>query len=164
MNIARKEPVVRTVIDIWGGTQAAVIFHETYHWHPEVAIPHTSLDPEVYDAADVVKLAQGPLSTSKLNAQSWALAALATYVMQNFGLPNPPQPFASVPAQGKVAVEPYVSTNGTFSVMLFSDVISDNATSPPDNDPSPVDVNAPGPLPPYLPPGWVQLNASVPTS
>lgn len=96
-NKARSNTSLQTTIDSWRRVKARSLFHETYHWGPaEVSNPRCNLKPEIYDPKKVTSLATNEnVAGSRINAESWALAAVACYVQQTFNLKNPPAPEAS---------------------------------------------------------------------
>ena len=99
-NNAKTNTTLQKVMDPWRKVKARSLFHETYHWGPaEVSDPICNRKPEIYDAGNVVQLAKDEnIEGSKINAESWAQAAMACYVQQIFNLKNPPVPNAMAAA------------------------------------------------------------------
>ncbi|KAF2239488.1 hypothetical protein EV356DRAFT_562960 [Viridothelium virens] len=93
-NNAKQDKSIQQVMDPWRKIKARSLFHETYHWGPaEVSDPICNRSPEIYDAGKVAQLASSEnVAGSKTNAESWAQAAMACYVMQTFNLKTPPVP------------------------------------------------------------------------
>lgn len=77
----------------WRAARARSLFHETYHWGTTVSQPRCNRRPEIYQPKDVVDLATNENTNgAKINAESWAQAAMAMYLQQTFGLKSPPVP------------------------------------------------------------------------
>lgn len=80
-------------MDPWRSARARALFHETYHWGTTVSQPKCNLRPEKYTPKDVVDLARKDnTEKAKMNAESWAQAAMAMYLQQTFNLKSPPVP------------------------------------------------------------------------
>ena len=68
---ARKNDTLQKVIDPWRKVKARIIFHETYHWSPEVSKPRCDRKREVYDPAEIVQIAKEEnVAGTKLNGRS----------------------------------------------------------------------------------------------
>lgn len=91
---------LQKTMDNWRDVRAMAMFHETYHWGRTVSDPRCLLDPERYSPSEVVDLAKGDINISKLNAESWAMAAVAIYIQKTFGRDTPPGPQAGVDGGG----------------------------------------------------------------
>ncbi|KAL2038570.1 hypothetical protein N7G274_008618 [Stereocaulon virgatum] len=97
---AKNDPdMQKTMSDLWRKIKARVVFHESYHWgKEEVSDPRCNLKPEVYNARKVMELAsEENVKVARLNAESWAQAAMATYLQQTFNLSSPPKPASQRP-------------------------------------------------------------------
>lgn len=102
-------------------TRAAAIFHETYHWCGTVSQPPANHYPETYKPEEVVLLAaQENTEGARLNAESWAQAAMAMFVQQTFNLDLPPVPKGSVSAE----VQSHLSILGISNQTLKSIVLN----------------------------------------
>lgn len=103
---AKQDKSIQQVMDPWRKVKARSLFHETYHWGPaEVSDPVCDRSPEIYDAGKVVQLAVDEnIAGSKTNAESWAQAAMACYVMQTFNLKTPPVPKSQASIDIQMAV------------------------------------------------------------
>jgi hypothetical protein len=87
---ANNNPGMQTVMDYWKPVRARTMFHETYHWQYTVSIPR-ALDYG-YTPQQVVALAANNDPNAVQNAESYAQAALAIYIQNQWGLAQPPQP------------------------------------------------------------------------
>jgi hypothetical protein len=70
--------------------RAKTVLHESYHWKDTVSSPRC-LDI-TYKPSAVVKLGRTSPIDAAINAESYALAALAIFIQQAFHLDEPPKP------------------------------------------------------------------------
>lgn len=89
---ANGDPEMQRTINKWRKARARSLFHESYHWKDTVSQPRCDLSPEVYQPQPVVDLAKKDLNKAKINAESWAQAALAIYIQKEFKTDGPPVP------------------------------------------------------------------------
>lgn len=95
----KNSPSLQGVMNPWRAARARSLFHETYHWGTTVSRPKCNRRPEVYQPKDVVDLATNENTNgAKINAESWAQAAMAMYLQQTFNLASPPVPKEYAPA------------------------------------------------------------------
>ena len=89
----KNDSTLQGVMNPWRYARARSLFHETYHWGTTVSQPKCNRRPEKYTPKDVVDLAKnGNTKEARLNAESWAQAAMAMYLQQTFNLKSPPVP------------------------------------------------------------------------
>jgi len=93
---ANGNPELQRVINPWRATRARILFHETYHWEHTVSQPKCipkKGEEEIYTPEEVVQLAKEKnIAESRINAESWTLAAVAMYIQDKWGLSDPPVP------------------------------------------------------------------------
>ena len=127
-NNAKQDKSIQEVMDPWRKVKARSLFHETYHWGPaEVSDPICNKKPELYLPKKVVSLAnEENIGGSKTNAESWAQAAMACYVMQTFKLKKPPVPMS----QASIAIQMAVGNISDDIEEKFFDTAPDWFDSP----------------------------------
>lgn len=99
---ANGRPSVQRNMNDWFETRAITVFHETMHWKNTVSVPRCDLDPEIYEPSEVVALAKRDEAAARINAESYAQAAMAIYLQKTFHLDSPPTPDGRVTPRGRV--------------------------------------------------------------
>jgi hypothetical protein len=75
----------------WRPVRARTMLHETYHWANTVSVPRCQ--DLAYSPLDVCDIAYHKgTDTARLNAESFAIANMAIYVMKTWGHDSPPTP------------------------------------------------------------------------
>ncbi|KAJ5462801.1 hypothetical protein N7475_007745 [Penicillium sp. IBT 31633x] len=113
------DKVMQNTIDYWKPIRSRTLFHETYHWKKTVSEPKCV--DITYVPRAIVKLGVSSPEDAAINAESYALAAMAIYLQQTFKLASPPKP----QSRANGASEDQVTIAG-------AEIVEHHLDSPPD--------------------------------